>query len=348
VSTTESEHRAQSRPWHPTVAECSFMSKDELERRWSTAIRGAARAVFPKQTVALRDAAYLGAKLVIAGRITEERARQHLHKAARLGGVPAGQAERAITSAFLMGQAHGFGEQARGCIEGDHPGAFSAVASGAVTYDHANQFFVDPGGLDLGPAVLVHAGHDVFTEPVGVGVPSYRNGVVRIDAVFASSAGPSWTLTRTRRLRSVSVLAHATEFHRGTSGRLVRGTLIAVDLVRTPADDKATITEVVEASKLTPGQRRAQRLLDEYLANSSSPRGDDLFRAADRRGVDALDVLAPIVAPMRTGRGQASTSPTARERSTPAASAEGGEGRGAPSPLTHLRSPGSAVLYRGR
>ena len=59
-------------------------------------------------------------------------------------------------------------------------------------------------------------------------------------------------------------MAQMAEFHRGINGRLTRGTLVAVDLVRTAADDKAMISTVVGGDKLTPGQRRTQQAFDAY------------------------------------------------------------------------------------
>ena len=290
--------------WYPTVAECRFMDRDEVQSCWSTAVRGAARAVFPKKTVALRHAAHLGAFLVVTDRLSEARVNEHLRRAAKAAGVGPQETERVIHDGYVSGQAHAFGQIDRGGVEGDHPGAFTAVAAASDQYDIRLKMFIDPGGLlPLPPAVLVHRGHNPKSLPVGVGIPSYRDGAVHLDAVFASTAGESWTLVRKGRVRSVSILIHTAEFHRGVSGRLTKGELVAVDLVRTPGDERALIGEVVEGRKLTQGQRKAQRLLDAYLANSTNPNGMDLFSAVARQGLTAMDVLAPVVAPLRAERG---------------------------------------------
>ena len=291
--------------WFPTVAELQWMAPDAAVATWRTAVRRAARAKFPRQTAALHSAAHLAGFLVVAGRFDEERARLHLEKAAHIAGLRPAEVERVFADGYLMGREHALGELHRGHPAGDPPGGFSAVASASATYDADNRFFIDPGGLDLGPAVLIHLGHDLERAPVGVGIPSRRDGIVHVDAVFASRAGDGWTLVRRGRIHAVSIMAQMTEFHRGLEGRLARGTLVAVDLVRTAADDKAVIETVVGGDKLTPGQRRTQGLIDTYLANDRNPTGVDLVRAAEQRGTAALDVLAPIVAPILEERGRA-------------------------------------------
>lgn len=302
------------RRWHPTQAEVRFLSREALDQEWSVVIRRAAAAEFPRQTVELRTAAFVAGHLVVGGRLTAPKAMEHLHAAANRAGVPADQAQRAIEGGYANGQTRASLELDCGGRLGldDHPpGAFSAVAAVSTRYDHENNFFVDPAGLlPLPAAVLVHfdhdKSHDLTKAPVAVGVPSFRDGAVHVDAVFSSLTGDAWTLVRKGRLRSVSVLAAAAEFHRGAEGRLTRGTLVAVDLVRSPADKEAAIGKVVEGDKMTPGQRRTQELFDNYLyrpANQpTSPRGAALLEAAERRGVEAMDVLAPVVAPLREER----------------------------------------------
>ncbi len=298
------EPKRERTRWHPTVAEVRFLDRRDLHQAWSAALRRAAKAQFPKKTVELRDAAYLAAKLVVGERLDEDRARAYLDKAASQSGVGPAEGKRVIADAYLMGRAHAFAELARGGSEGHPPGAFSAVACASELYDHTLGMTAEPSSLlPLPVAVLVHAGHDDSRSAVGVGVPSYRDGVVHLDAVLASRAGPAWTLVRTGCLKSVSISAHCTEFHRGTHGRLIRGILTSVDLVRTPADEKALIGDVVEGQRLSPGQRKTQRLLDEYLDDPRNPRGLDLMADAERRGaaagVEILDCLAPLVAPLR-------------------------------------------------
>ena len=126
----------------------------------------------------------------------------------------------------------------------------------------------------------------------------FRDGKVVVDAVFSTCAGDAWILTHKARVDGVSIWAAGGEFHRGASGRLVTSTLVSVDLVRSPADKQARITAVVEGATLTPGQRSTQTLFDQYLANPCNPRAHNIFAAAESRGIEALDVLAPVVAPL--------------------------------------------------
>jgi hypothetical protein len=292
---------------HLTVAEARYISKDELESYWSDAVRAAARGKFPLQGVALHDAAYLAGKLVLAGRMSEDAVRAHMQKAARLAGVRDGEAERAIEKAWLLARAHGLEEVARGYPTGHEPGAFVAVAAGSVTYDHDRQMHVEPAALaPLPAAVLVHRGHDATREPVGIGIPRFVDGAIHVEAVFgtAVTAGDTWTLVRTGRLCSVSTSVQALEYYKGVDGRLTRGVLTAVDLVRAPADETATVGKVIPGDKSSPGQRRTQRLFDDYLDDARNPLGVDLAVAAQRDGIGALDVLAPIVAPLRAEHGR--------------------------------------------
>lgn len=292
------------RPWHPTQAELRYLPREALEEQWSFVIRRAAGAQFPRQTVELRSAAYLAGHLVVAERYPEDKAKDHLRAAAKRAGIRPVEADRAIADAYLQGRAHALGELSRGGIEHQPPGAFSAVASAQTTYDYENDFHIDPLALvPLPRAVLVHRGHDLRKAPVAIAVPVVRDGAVHIDGVFASQqfgseAGPAWTLVRTKRIRGVSIYAATNEFHRGVDGRLVSGTLVSVDLVRTPADDKASIGEITPAASMTTGQRQTQHLLDRYLADERNPLGRDLHIDACQRGAAALDILAPVVAPM--------------------------------------------------
>ena len=299
------------REWSPTVAECRFLSREDLSREWSIAVRRAAAAKFPMQTVELGKASRMAAYLVLAERLDEATAKRHLRAAARRSGITPAQAEKVIGDRYLDGRAYAvseeYHERYEGGIRGHAPGAFSAVASGSSTYDFENQFQIDPSCLvPLPPAVLVHRGHHLFRPPIGIGLPRFDGGKVHLDAVFATSAGSAWTLLRKGRLRGVSIYAATNEFHRGVSGQLTRGTLVAVDVVRTPADETAAIGNATEARQLSVGQRRTQQLLDEYIANDANPLGSDLLRAASQMGVAALDVLAPIVAPLRAERGRRS------------------------------------------
>ncbi len=139
--------------------------------------------------------------------------------------------------------------------------------------------------------------------------------MLRVDGVFATppstsnadwnpAIGDAWTLTRTGRVRGVSINARMNEFHRGLAGRITSGVLVAVDLVppgSRPMDPEARIEGVVAGDQLSPAQRQTQRLFDQYLANPRNPDGRALFMNADR-GAEALDVLAPIVAPLRAER----------------------------------------------
>ena len=206
---------------------------------------------------------------------------------------------------------------------GHPPGAFTAVAASATAqYDHDHDLYVEASALlPLPAAVLVHLGHDLDSRAVAVAVPTYRDGVLRVDGVFATPStsnanwnpgiGDGWTLTRTGRVRGVSINARMNEFHRGLAGRITSGVLVAVDLVppgSRPMDPEARIEGVVAGDQLTPAQRQTQRLFDQYLANPRNPDGRALFMNADR-GADALDVLAPIVAPLRAERAIAGAGP---------------------------------------
>lgn len=289
--------------WCPTMAEIRFLTPDQRVEVWRAAVRAAGRPAATLQTLALRRAASLGAYLVIAGCITEDRAREHLAAAAKRAGLPPTTAERVITSGYLAGSCSAFAEMGDdGAVSGHLPGAFSAVARASGTYDHEKGYRIDPASLVLGAGVLVHDGHHMDKEPVAVAVPSVRDGAVHVDAVFASSAGSAWTLVRTGRLCSVSIVANTEEFHTGANGRLVRGNLLAVDLVDYPADKKAIVGRVVEAKKMSAGQRRTQALFDQYLDDPKSPRMRSLMRNVELLGVEAMDVLAPVVAPLRAER----------------------------------------------
>ncbi len=278
------------------------MSKDELERCWSAAIRGAARAVFPKQSAALGHAAYLGGVLTVAGRISEERVHEHLDRAAKVAGVRPEEAERVTQRSFHLGRAHALGEVARGgAVEGHPPGAFRAVAAASDMYHHELEMFVDPGALTPLPvATLVYLNHEFEPDPVAVAVPRMSGGLIEVDAVFSSAAGAAWTLTRTGRLPAVSIYARCLEFHRGASGRLVKGVLTSVDLCDVGKDERAKVTSVVPAAKMTPAQREVQRRFDQYLADAS-PVAFDFFDRVERQGAGALEPLRPVVAPLVGG-----------------------------------------------
>lgn len=61
--------------------------------------------------------------------------------------------------------------------------------------------FIDPEALTPLPvATLVYLNHSFGPAPVAVAVPRMRGGLIEVDAVFSSSAGAAWTLTRTGRL----------------------------------------------------------------------------------------------------------------------------------------------------
>lgn len=293
------------RSWHPTLAECRFLPGEELSAAWSAAVRRAARAQFPRQTVELRSSAYLAAKLVVADRLKEESAKQHLRRAARKAGLGSQETERAIRDGFLSGQAHALEEQLDGGVRGHSPGAFTAVASARDMYHHDERLFADPGALSpLPTAVFVHYGHQPLTTPVAVAVPRFSGKRIQVDAVFSSGAGDAWTLTRTGRLPAVSTDVRCIEFHRGLNGRLVNGVLLSVDLVDVGMDDEALVTSVVAADKLTPAQRQVQKNLDRYLADARNPSAIDMRASVERSGATAFDALAPVVSPLRAELGR--------------------------------------------
>lgn len=192
----------------------------------------------------------------------------------------------------------------RTALQDPQPGAFSASACVENRYDHEIGMFIEPGALrPLPRAVLVHVGHDLESRPVAVAVPSCTDGVVRVDAVFSSSARDAWVKVQKGTLRSTSIYAHLQDFHRGPSGRMVKGVLIAVDLCPTGADPQAKLTRITGGVDLTPAQREVQHRFDRYLADPLSLRGLDFLAACELRGAgaEALDPLGPVVSPLIEG-----------------------------------------------
>lgn len=196
------------------------------------------------------------------------------------------------------------------CPKGSEPGAFSAVACVTDRYDHELGMFVEPHALrPLPRAVLVHLRHDLTSRAVAVGVPTFADGAISVDAVFSSTARDTWARVASGEVRSVSIFARANEFFRGAEGRLVQGTLVSVDLVPAGADEKAHLTRLVAGADLTPAQREVQARFDRYLADPASPLGVDLFARAARRGNGALEPLRSVVAPLLEGTAAASLRP---------------------------------------
>ena len=286
--------------WVPTAAEARFLGRDAMLRRFQATVRAAERGS------GLFQASYLAAILVEVGYLTEEQAKERLRATVKSGDLGSARAESTIASSYALACEHS--------LVARHPGSrapvggFSAIASASEVYDHKWRFSSGPSALlPLPVAVLVHAGHDARTDPVGVAIPSFVDGAVHIDAVFATRttrARDAWTLTLKQRLDTVSISARPLEWHSGDRGQLVRGVLTAVDLVRSPADEKALVTKVVDGRALTAGQRATQEALDDYLADPHNPRGLDLGAAVERNGIAAMDCLAGVVAPMLEERGR--------------------------------------------
>ncbi len=121
------------------------------------------------------------------------------------------------------------------------------MASATATYDYERALTIDPAAADLGPGCLVHLMHSARQTPVAVGIPTRRDGVVHVEAVFASpvpaedcwslTSGDVWTLLSRGYLPAVSIAVRPHEYHTGAQGRLVRGTLHSVDLVPDGADE---------------------------------------------------------------------------------------------------------------
>ena len=102
----------------------------------------------------------------------------------------------------------------------------------------------------------------------------------------------------------MSISTRPLESYRCLNGRLVKGVLTSVDLVRTGLDEEAKVTSVVTADKMTSAQRQVQRAFDRYLEDPANPSAIDVRANVDRQGAAALDVLAPIVAPLRQEYGE--------------------------------------------
>ena len=185
------------------------------------------------------------------------------------------------------------------CPKGSEPGAFSAIACVTDRYSHDLGMFIEPAALrPLPRAVLVHLGHDITKRAVAVGVPTYADGAVQVDCVFRSLARDAWARVQSGEVRSTSIYAYCDAFYRGVSGRLVKGVLVAVDLVPSGADERAHITRLVAGADLTPAQRQVQERLDRYLADPASPCAVDFLARAGHDGVRALEPLRSVVAPL--------------------------------------------------
>ncbi len=173
--------------------------------------------------------------------------------------------------------------------------AFSAVASTAHVHEG---LLLTPEALSLPGALLVHDGHGVFAYaagPVAIAVPSYREGVIVIDAVFASNAARARHEVQRGR-RSVSIVAGEGY---GSQSEYRQGVLTAVDLVPTGADPGARITGTTDERDLSVELRRCRSAFDAYLADDRNPLQFDLLARIERFGLRAFDPLVPVAAGIR-------------------------------------------------
>lgn len=182
--------------------------------------------------------------------------------------------------------------------ERSRPGAFAGVAAtGAYDYRRCQAVPV-AALLPLPVATLVHWDHGFRQQPVGVAVPRFANGVIEVGAVFRSRSCGPWALTSVGS--GLSLRASVAGFD---GNDVVHGTLVAVDLVSVPADTGARVRSMTTFEELSPEQLECQRRLDAYLSDLTNPQGFELFEASERDGVFALDVLAPVVAPILNQQG---------------------------------------------
>ncbi len=159
----------------------------------------------------------------------------------------------------------------------------------------------------LPTAVLVHRGHGwnedgVPVDPVAIGVPKRVGRVLILQAVFGTSeaARRAWIEVYSGGVRGVSVVAEALNFRVPRAGgfRVTDWALLAVDLVRFPADERAWIEDV--NVRLTPAEREVQLRFDRYVTDPKSKLGVDL-RAEVRLAGDEgpMDqVLRRLVEPL--------------------------------------------------
>lgn len=179
-------------------------------------------------------------------------------------------------------------------------GGFTAVASTSGVWNgrHNAPWAMRP----LPPAVLVHVGHELdamIAGPVGIAIPSFAAERIEVEVVLASTAKEASDRIRSGHLSAVSVVVgyypvrHWRDIHREC--------LLAVDLVKAPADRNALLERVTYDGGMTDGQRRTQAAFDAHLANLG-PCQLDLVSRFQEIGIAAFDSLAPIVEPLRTER----------------------------------------------